>query len=79
MKAGSAYNYKPPKFWEKNERKIVCLSINGGGIRGIIPALILMEMEKRLLSKDIHTEILEHIDIFAGTSVGSILSGLMVG
>lgn len=45
------------------------LSIDGGGIRGIIPALVLAEIEKRT-AKPIST----CFDLFAGTSTGGILS-----
>jgi uncharacterized protein len=48
-------------------RKI--LSIDGGGIRGIIPALILAEIEKRTKKP-----ISEMFDIIAGTSTGGIIA-----
>ncbi len=50
------------------------LSIDGGGIRGIIPALILAEIEKRTLQP-----ISSLFDLVAGTSTGGILGlGLTV-
>ena len=50
------------------------LSIDGGGIRGIIPAVILQEIEKRA-----NKPICELFDYVAGTSTGSILAtGLTV-
>lgn len=45
------------------------LSIDGGGIRGIIPALVLAEIEKRS-AKQTH----ELFDLVAGTSTGGILA-----
>ena len=45
------------------------LSIDGGGIRGLIPALILLEIEKRT-DKPIH----ELFDLIVGTSTGGILA-----
>ncbi|MBW2466699.1 MAG: patatin-like phospholipase family protein [Deltaproteobacteria bacterium] len=45
------------------------LSIDGGGIRGIIPALVLAEIEKRTGKKTA-----ELFDIVAGTSTGGILA-----
>ncbi len=45
------------------------LSIDGGGIRGIIPAVVLAELERRS-GKRVH----QLFDMFAGTSTGGILS-----
>ncbi|CAG8733305.1 24335_t:CDS:1 [Gigaspora margarita] len=62
------------------------LSIDGGGFRGIIPAAILSEIEKRV-TEQISKEIGEYVDIriadlfdmISGTSTGSILTlGLTV-
>lgn len=57
----------------KNENlmafKFKILSIDGGGIRGIIPAIILAEMEKRTGKR-----IFEMFDLIAGTSTGGILT-----
>lgn len=45
------------------------LSIDGGGIRGIIPAMMLAEIEKRTSKR-----IWEMFDLIAGTSTGGILA-----
>jgi len=45
------------------------LSIDGGGIRGIIPALVLMEIEE--LTKK---PIAKLFDLIAGASTGGILA-----
>jgi patatin-like phospholipase/acyl hydrolase len=45
------------------------LSIDGGGIRGVIPALVLAEIEKRSGKR-----IFELFDLIAGTSTGGILA-----
>jgi patatin-like phospholipase/acyl hydrolase len=45
------------------------LAIDGGGIRGIIPAMILAEIEKRTGQKIAHL-----FDMIAGTSTGGILA-----
>ncbi len=51
------------------------LSIDGGGIRGIIPATVLVEIEKRT-----ERRICELFDFVAGTSTGGILAlGLTLG
>ncbi|MBR9984226.1 MAG: patatin-like phospholipase family protein [Wolbachia endosymbiont of Homalodisca vitripennis] len=44
------------------------LSVDGGGIRGIIPAMILAEIEKRTRKR-----IAETFDLIAGTSTGGIV------
>jgi patatin-like phospholipase/acyl hydrolase len=51
------------------------LSIDGGGIRGIIPAVILNYMEERLQERtgDKNVTIADYFDMIAGTSTGGIL------
>ena len=49
-------------------KKNILLSIDGGGVRGIIPVIILKEIEK-LVGKPIS----ENIDYFAGTSAGALI------
>jgi patatin-like phospholipase/acyl hydrolase len=49
--------------------KAAVLSIDGGGIKGIVPAMILAEIEKRT-----NKRIYELFDLIAGTSTGGILS-----
>jgi predicted acylesterase/phospholipase RssA len=53
-------------------RTLRILSIDGGGIRGIIPALLLAELEQR---SGKHTA--ELFDLIAGTSTGGILATLL--
>src|SRR5438128_10159622 len=48
---------------------IKVLSIDGGGIRGIIPAVILGELQRRL-AKNLY----EVFDLIAGTSTGGIIA-----
>lgn len=45
------------------------LSIDGGGVRGLIPAMVLAEIEKRT-----QKPIAESFDLIAGTSTGGILA-----
>ncbi len=55
-------------------RRFNILSIDGGGIRGIIPAMILSQIERRTGRR-----IAEMFDLIAGTSTGAILAlGLTV-
>ncbi|MDI7861332.1 patatin-like phospholipase family protein [Rhizobiaceae bacterium n13] len=46
------------------------LSIDGGGIRGLIPALILSDLAKRLDDRPLH----ECFDLIGGTSTGAIIA-----
>ncbi len=52
------------------------LSIDGGGIRGIIPGQILLHTEKLLqeITGDNDRRIADHFDLIAGTSTGGILA-----
>lgn len=51
------------------DRPIRILSLDGGGIRGIIPALVLAELERRT-----GRPIARQFDLIAGTSTGGILA-----
>ena len=58
-----------------NQKKFKVLSIDGGGIKGVFPAYLLMliesELEKR---KDGRTKIYQHFDLITGTSTGGIIA-----
>lgn len=56
------------------------LSIDGGGIRGLIPGQILVALEKKLQerSRDPMARIATYFDFFAGTSTGGILTCLLL-
>ena len=55
-------------------RPVKILSIDGGGIRGIIPALLLSEIERQT-----QRPIAELFDLIAGTSTGGILALGQIG
>lgn len=55
-------------------RPVFILSIDGGGIRGIIPALVLRHMEKRLSEKKSWKPVFKLFDLIAGTSTGGLLA-----
>jgi uncharacterized protein len=60
-----------------NEKQKVCiLSIDGGGIRGIIPAVILKSIQEKIgLKGGQHNDhIINYFDLVAGTSTGGILA-----
>ena len=58
--------------------KLRILSIDGGGIRAILPAIILAELEEHLKreSGNLEASIVDYFDLFAGTSAGAILATL---
>ena len=57
------------------KKKVTVLSIDGGGIRGILPGVILAHIENKLreLEGD-HVRLSDYFDLIAGTSTGGILS-----
>lgn len=58
-------------------RSFKILSIDGGGIRGVLPAKVLAELESRYLGGE---SIGSYFDLIAGTSTGGIIAlGLSVG
>jgi patatin-like phospholipase/acyl hydrolase len=60
-------------------RAMRILSIDGGGIRGVIPASVLAEIEAMIQAErgpDAH--LADHFDLVAGTSTGGIIALLML-
>ncbi|MCT7979827.1 patatin-like phospholipase family protein [Laspinema olomoucense] len=58
-----------------SQRKYRILALDGGGIRGVIAARIIQEIEK-----EIHQPFNQYFDMIVGTSTGSILAaGLAIG
>lgn len=56
------------------------LSIDGGGIRGIIPGMFLVALEDKLKKESNNPDaaIVDYFDFFAGTSTGGILTCLLL-
>jgi patatin-like phospholipase/acyl hydrolase len=64
---------------QKN-KKFRILSIDGGGIRGLIPAKVLAELEAELQKETPEKKLYEHFDLICGTSTGAILAiGIALG
>ena len=64
----------------KTKKMFRVLSIDGGGIRGIIPAKILALLEEELGRKGKSTRICDYFDMICGTSTGGIIAiGLGLG
>lgn len=62
---------------KKQSKKLFrILSIDGGGIRGILPGQIMVSLEKKLqdATGDKDARIADYFDLIAGTSTGGILS-----
>jgi hypothetical protein len=62
-----------------HRRKVCILSIDGGGMRGIIPGRALAYLEEALQKKSNNpaARIADYFDIAAGTSVGGILATML--
>ncbi|WP_160069113.1 CBASS cGAMP-activated phospholipase [Sphingobacterium bovisgrunnientis] len=62
------------------KQKFKILSIDGGGIRGLIPAKLLAELEAELQKEEPEKKLYEHFDLICGTSTGAILAiGISLG
>ncbi|KAF8394708.1 hypothetical protein HHK36_020925 [Tetracentron sinense] len=63
---------------QTNEKLITILSIDGGGVRGIIPGTILAFLESELQKLDGETaRIADYFDLIAGTSTGGIITAML--
>jgi patatin-like phospholipase/acyl hydrolase len=58
----------------EEKKKFRILSIDGGGIRGILPAKVLAELERELNRIEPGKKLYEHFDLICGTSTGAILA-----
>jgi len=58
----------------------IVLALDGGGIRGIIPATILDYLERKIqeIQEDKRIRLADLVDLVAGTSTGSIVGALML-
>nr|DAD39265.1 TPA_asm: hypothetical protein HUJ06_013588 [Nelumbo nucifera] len=65
---------QPPKAGDL----ITVLSIDGGGVRGIIPAVILQFLEEKLQEMDgKEARIADYFDVVAGTSTGGLITAML--
>ncbi|WP_319801404.1 CBASS cGAMP-activated phospholipase [Rhodoblastus acidophilus] len=73
---GTIQHRRKMQPWPK-DRPFRILSIDGGGICGLLPASILAELERRFLGGE---SISHHFDLVAGTSTGGLIAlGLGAG
>ena len=61
---------------KKTERRLI-LSIDGGGMRGIIPSWILGRINEELRKKGDRRPLYSHFDLIAGTSTGALIAASM--
>ena len=56
------------------------LSIDGGGINGLVSAQVLITLEERIrhYAKDPNARICQYFDLISGTSTGGILAALLL-
>jgi uncharacterized protein len=59
---------------EKYKRTVAILSIDGGGVRGLIPALVLRELQKKTRTYRRKQKLYQLFDLIAGTSTGALLA-----
>ncbi|XP_047158188.1 patatin-17-like [Vigna umbellata] len=56
---------------------LTVLSIDGGGIRGIIPATVLDYLDKALKAKDPNADLANYFDVIGGTGTGGLITALL--
>ncbi|KAG7532895.1 Patatin-like phospholipase domain [Arabidopsis thaliana x Arabidopsis arenosa] len=66
---------KPPKYGDL----VTILSLDGGGVRGIIGGVILANLEKHLqeIDKDESVRLADYFDVIAGTSTGGLMTAML--
>ncbi|XP_030444508.2 patatin-like protein 1 [Syzygium oleosum] len=70
----SSLKIQPPRYGEL----ITILSIDGGGVRGIIPGVILDYLEAQLQELDGEgARLADYFDVIAGTSTGALIAAML--
>jgi patatin-like phospholipase/acyl hydrolase len=69
----------PGKKMKDEADKLRILSIDGGGVRGVIPATILKYLEEELqrIDKSKDRRLAEYFDLIVGTSTGGLITALI--
>lgn len=70
---GTIYHQRRQQPWPK-DKPFRILSIDGGGIRGILPARILERVESQVLGGG---RICDHVEMICGTSTGGIIASAL--
>jgi hypothetical protein len=59
-------------------KRLTILSIDGGGVRGLIPATILADLEGKLQRLDgAEARLVDYFDLIAGTSTGGLITAFL--
>ncbi|KAK9990598.1 hypothetical protein SO802_025583 [Lithocarpus litseifolius] len=73
--SSSSFKIQPPS----HGNLVTILSIDGGGVRGIIPGVILAYLESQLQELDgEEVRLADYFDVVAGTSTGGLIAGMLV-
>ncbi|KAL1564098.1 patatin-like protein 2 isoform X1 [Salvia divinorum] len=68
----------PISYAQTRAKMVTVLSIDGGGVRGIIPATILAHLESKLQELDgPNARIADYMDVIAGTSTGGLIATML--
>ncbi|XP_042062232.1 patatin-like protein 3 isoform X2 [Salvia splendens] len=68
----------PTSYAQTRAKMVTVLSIDGGGVRGIIPATILAHLESKLQELDgPNARIVDYMDVIAGTSTGGLIATML--
>ena len=61
-------------------KRLKVLSLDGGGIRGIIPAVVLIQLEKKIQIKtgNSSARLSDYFDLIVGSSVGGLIASLLL-
>ncbi|BAT96836.1 hypothetical protein LR48_Vigan11g164700 [Vigna angularis] len=60
-----------------NGNIITVLSIDGGGIRGILPATVLDYLDKALKARNPNADLAHYFDVIGGTSTGGLITAML--
>ncbi|XP_050369359.1 patatin-like protein 2 [Argentina anserina] len=76
MEKASAFLRHPPP---RKGKLITILSIDGGGVKGIIPGTILAALEKMLQEEEgnSYARLADYFDMIAGTSTGGLVTAML--
>ncbi|XP_027906814.1 patatin-1-Kuras 2-like [Vigna unguiculata] len=69
----STQRLPPPQ----NRDIITVLSVDGGGIKGILPTTVLDFLDQALKEKDPNADLAHYFDVIAGTSTGGLITAML--